>query len=358
MPRPCHCNRVRTGEPYEPGQCNRCWLFAHNAAVRRAWGEPSPPAVVHTPRTHPAPLRVVRLDGSVLAGGASTSAADGHSNASVFRWRGRLLLAYRHRNAGADVWLTELDPDTYQPLSAGRRLNLDHPKARFGREDPRLFEHAGALHVSFTGVNGRQGPTSVLYARLGDDLAVERVYYPKYDGRQPWEKNWGFFSQDGHLLAVYSIAPHTVLLVDGDRATPAYETPTPFAWSGGVLRGGAAPVRVGDRWHCWFHGRVSWAGKPTYTAGVYVFDAKPPYRVLRMTPRPVLYGDTRTNDFDYYANVIFPCGAVLDGQTWVVSSGVHDRWIEVAEFDAGDVCRATAGPADPPAGPAKRSCCG
>jgi predicted GH43/DUF377 family glycosyl hydrolase len=42
----------------------------------------------------------------------------------------------------------------------------------------------------------------------------------------------------------------------------------------------------------------------------------------------------------YYASVWFPCGAILDGSSWLVSAGLHDRWIEIAEWDSQDVCRA------------------
>jgi hypothetical protein len=33
--------------------------------------------------------------------------------------------------------------------------------------------------------------------------------------------------------------------------------------------------------------------------------------------------------------VVFPCGAVLaGGDRWLVSAGIHDRWIEILEWDA------------------------
>ncbi len=37
--RPCTCDRFLPGRPYAAGRdCAKCWLFAHRAAVRRAWG--------------------------------------------------------------------------------------------------------------------------------------------------------------------------------------------------------------------------------------------------------------------------------------------------------------------------------
>lgn len=37
--RPCSCDRFAPRRPYRPGRdCHKCWLFAHRAPVRRAWG--------------------------------------------------------------------------------------------------------------------------------------------------------------------------------------------------------------------------------------------------------------------------------------------------------------------------------
>lgn len=341
MTRPCHCNRIIVGERFVRGRdCVRCWHARHTPAFHTRWRVAEPLAELPMPPPEPEPLSVTVLDGARLAGGEPTSAQTGHSNASIIRWDGRLLLAYRHRNAGADVWVTTLDDDTLQPHGPGVRLNLNHEQAPMGREDPRFFVFRGRLHVAFTGVRGRQGPTSVLYARLTQDgFGVERVFYPHYESRQSWEKNWSFFEAGSHLYAVYGIKPHVVLRIEGDRATKAFEKPMPFAWSGGVLRGGACPVRIDDQFVHWFHGRVTMAGIPTYTTGAYAFDARPPFTPLRMTPNPVMWPDSRTRN-GYYASVWFPCGAVLEDGRWLVSAGAHDRRIEVAEWDSQSVCRA------------------
>lgn len=307
------CTLAKRGEGV-PGRCKGCDILGADSG----------------------PLRTVRVDSAALAPGE----AGARFNASLIRHRGRLLMAYRTGWAGAEVHVAEMAGDLTPCESV--TLGLRHPLARYGREDPRLFEHRGRLHVAYIGVQGGKGgiATHQLYARLGDDLAVEEVFYPEYAHRNPWEKNWQFLSSFGELFAVYTIHPHRVLHVRGFTAYPFTEAAWTPRWSGGLLRGGAAPVLVGDEYYGWFHGVKDVGGVRTYTAGVYTFEAKPPFRPVRLTPEPLLAPDPADRPPDQWASCVFPCGAVLEGGRWLVSYGYMDREIRVAEFDAGAVERA------------------
>lgn len=281
------------------------------------------------PADPPPPAVVARFDEHNLAPGVHGR----RFNSSLIADRGGYLLAFRTWWAGSEVGLARLDRDL-QPTGEVALLPLRHKACGWGREDPRLFRYRGQLHVAFTGVTGRYGPTHVLYARLSDTFAVEAVYAPAFADRQPWEKNWAFFpGVDGDLYAVYSVAPHRILRVRGDRCELAYETPTPARWSGGHLRGGASPVWYAGTWWHMFHGRLGPDAGPTYSVGLYTFDDRPPYRVRAMTPDPLLTADWATTNGNYAA-VVFPCGAVREADSWLVSMGVHDQWTDVVRFDA------------------------
>jgi len=259
-------------------------------------------------------------------------------NASLIEWGDGHLLAWRSGWRGSDVFLSELDRE-FQPT--GRHvgpLALRHAESGYGREDPRLFRHDGRLYLSFIGVVGgsRIRHTSQLYARLNDDLSVERVHYPHYEARNLWEKNWQPFSHDGVLYAVYRAAPHQVLRLEGDRAVLAFQTPWDPGWTGGEIRGGAAPVRVGDEYWCFFHDKVPGPrGKLVYRMGLYTFEARPPFRPRRIVREPLLSADAGTFrvPHDNYCDCVFPGGAVRDGADWVVAAGVHDRWAELHRLD-------------------------
>lgn len=293
----------------------------------------------------PLPLSVQRIDSAALKLGRVGEAF----NSSLFRFKGRLLLCYRTGWSGARLHVAELDKDM-TPKKVTTLNGLGHPRATVGQEDPRLFEYQGRLHVSFTGVERSGGGvvTNVLYARLTDDFRIEEVFAPNYFGRRSWEKNWVFFEWEGMLLAVYSIAPHVILHIRGNQAYPLAETNTAFPWSGGTLRGGCPPVRVGDTFYHWFHGRHGAEGDEQhkwhhskYTIGLYTFPARYPFAIERMTPDPILIADYETLPDDQKRSgnpaVVFPAGAILERGQWSISMGVHDRWTDVAKWDAAEV---------------------
>jgi FkbM family methyltransferase len=247
---------------------------------------------------------------------------------------GGYLLAFRDGWAGSEIHLIRLDA-SFAPVGPSWKLGLRHKiESHYGREDPRLFMHQGRVHVSYTGVAGQQRivHTSVLYARLTADCQqVEQQWYPYYEDRNSWEKNWAFFSHGDELYAVYSIAPHRILRIDGSRATLAYESAFPFRWSGGVLRGGASPLRVGNEWWHVFHDRVK-QGMNVYRGGLYAFSAEPPFAPLRLVPEPIMQAEPETLPVGQPTAVVFPGGVVRQDDRLIVALGVHDRWTELREF--------------------------
>lgn len=295
-----------------------------------------PDAAPEPPAPKVEPLALTEVGPAGLSKGRSGWAF----NAGLIRFKGRLLLTYRTDWAGAHCHVAELNED-YGVRRTVALPHLAHPAASFGREDPRPFVFRGKLHVWYVGVAGTSGPTNMLYARLSDSLQVEEVFAPEFFGRRSWEKNWSPFEWAGELFAVYSIAPHVVLHIRGNQAYPFAETDTPFPWAGGHLRGGASPVRVGDQFYHWFHGRKDqgWV----YNVGLYTFEARPPFRVTRMTPAPLLEGDPKDTDGNY-CPVTFPCGSVLEAGGWKVGMGWNDRKVMVGEWDAAAVERALAPP--------------
>lgn len=296
----------------------------------------------HYAPARPAPLGVRFVDQTLL----KPRPAGWGFNGSMIRHRGRLLLAYRVGQAGSQTWLAELD-ERLRPVG-NRRLNLDHPAATHGREDPRLFEFRGRLHLMYHGVAGASGPVNVLYARLGDDFQPERVYHPQLPERGPVEKSHSYFEGlDGELYAVYSVGPiHRVLQIDGERVVGRWDQPYRLPWNGGHMRGGAPPVLLpgGERFGHWFHGRidVNAAGQRTrgalYTAGYYEFESRPPFRPVRGTPSFLACGNPaelrhwqRETEFPA---VVWPAGAILEGGSWRVSCGWQEEEVHVAEWAA------------------------
>lgn len=273
------------------------------------------------------PDRIVRVD-----------LPEGSFNAAIFEDGHKLRLCWRDQWSGSRLWVGDLDEE-YR-VSNPVKLRLHHYNCRAGREDPRVFRWLGRLHLSFAGVELVNGRTVVnqMLCRLDEaGFQAEEVWYPEYRGRASWEKNWGFFEFADELFCVYTIAPHTILHWDGTELLKAYETAWRPRWTGGALRGGAAPVRVGDEFYSFFHGALDHPGhhpQRTYSLGLYAFEAKAPFKPLRYTREPLMWPPEESRPPNLPVSVVFPCGAVLREGRWLVSYGLHDRWIEIAEFDA------------------------
>jgi predicted GH43/DUF377 family glycosyl hydrolase len=266
------------------------------------------------------PRRVVRVEGL----GTHPPAF----NASAIEFGGRTVLAYRLKREDSEIWTCELDGRWR--ASGNRRLDLPRDLYnRRGCEDPRFFVHGGRLHLAYTGLqDAHDQVTNVLYCRLGDDLGVEEHFHPLYDQRAPWEKNWQFFGADGELWAVYAIAPHVVLKVRGHHTQVTYRHEWPVLWKGGVLRGGASPVRLEGQFYCFFHGVSHEPTGKVYAMGCYTFEAAPPFRPLRVTQQPLLPPVPRWES----DRCVFPCGAFLRDGRWFVTYGYQNREVRVAEF--------------------------
>lgn len=267
-------------------------------------------------------------------------AIPGHFNAGLIEHEGALILASRDRLHGARVHLAVLTSDQHFARHKSSPLSFAHADCAGGQADPRLFHFRGRLHVAFYGEDTRGGRETQhqFYAALNDDLTAGPAYRPRFKGEVAFEKNWGFFEHDGELYAVRWIAPHhEILRIDGDIATIAHETYNAGAWSGGELRGGAPPVRVGDEYIVWAHGRLGEGVNAIYSVGVYAFEARPPFRVTRQTVAPLLWATDADRQPNGGCRVVFPQGAILREGKWLVSMGAGDQRIDICEWDAAAV---------------------
>lgn len=92
-------------------------------------------------------------------------------------------------------------------------------------------------------------------------------------------------------------------------------------------------MRVGDEYISFFHSSVYWKGRQKrYIMGAYAFEAKPPFKVTRITPTPLLAGSDQDTRINGGPPCIFVNGSVFDGKEWLLSFGVNDEacgWIRI-----------------------------
>ena len=301
-------------------------------------------------------------------------------NPAIVQHRGRLLMAYRvdfgrGRGMQRKIGLCELDatftpvPDSVRPLSD--RIESCNPY----HYDPRFLLYQDRLFIHYNN-NTQSRPNQIFLIELDSDTLAPRTPARPLrlaGPRQAVEKNWMLFEHAGDLLAVYQIAPHTILRLDlaGTGAVechPFYTTDwdvSAYADRFGAPRGGTPPVRQGQIYLSFFHSRYPisplrgllriWPDSAEnrlpryvaaierrqrrpldqmrYVAGVYAFDAAPPFRPRRMAESPILrpeaeapYTRRRRRRNPSADGIVYPCGALpwADGR-WLVSYGVHDE---------------------------------
>jgi hypothetical protein len=258
---------------------------------------------------------------------------------------GKTYLATRYFNRAAwrcDIVINELNGMEAKPVT---QLKLPRAHGREWHEDARLFWHAGKLYCAYTEGQYWMRPWVAVQklAVLREDWSVERVVTIGFgENSVGQEKNWQFFSHNGHLHFVYSIAPtHCVVALDDDyMVIGAHQTESGLKLP---LRGGTPPRRFGDCYITFPHFHVEHEGHARrYAFSALTFEAKPPFRVEGVT-EPLIWGSEHDGVIlnaaypHWNPLVVFPCGALLDGDTWMVSAGVNDSFDALFFIDNDDL---------------------
>ena len=88
-----------------------------------------------------------------------------------------------------------------------------------------------------------------------------------------------------------------------------------------------SPIETDEGWLVLTHGV---GAMRTYAVGAVLLDLDDPSRVLRRTSTPLLSPGLERRQ-GYVPNVVYSCGAFVDGDLLVVPYGVGDQWIAVAK---------------------------
>jgi predicted GH43/DUF377 family glycosyl hydrolase len=279
-------------------------------------------------------------------------------NPGLLRLADGWLMAYRI--VGGDglrrIGLCRLSED-FQVVPSSRTPLSDLVTFTPGREvprwfaDPRLVRLGGRVFVHWN-TGWQEAGNSQFLQELDVDAMIAvgpsrelRLVGP----RRPIEKNWMLFG-DGPFFAVYSVDPHRILTFslqgDGDIAClDVAETPlaVPYAERFGELRGGAPPVRDGDGFVSVCHSVQAEEGGNVYRAAAYRFAASFPFEPTDLPSAPL--GLTRGGMHrrrlpllnPCNRHVVYPVGAAVDGDRWILSLGIEDERCAIVALSRGEV---------------------
>lgn len=98
-------------------------------------------------------------------------------------------------------------------------------------------------------------------------------------------------------------------------------------WECAKIGGNAPPIRTDRGWLMLYHGVDE---RQVYRVGAMMLDLDDPHRILARTPEPILEPETPYERKGLVANVAFPCGNVVIGDTLFVYYGGADTVCAVA----------------------------
>jgi len=208
--------------------------------------------------------------------------------------------------------------------------------------DPRAFFFSGETYISFN--TGHKEQPNNIYIQPLDSLGnpsndpIQMVFH----GRKAIEKNWGFFEHNGTLYAVYSISPFVVIKVDIDfsrriaNGTVVYR----HYWKSdrvekkyGELRGGASPIKIGNRFYLISQSNTSAMKGVIYTGSIITFNASPPFQPEQTSNEPIFkltkeeYRRQPIRKLNKKVEACFyPCGATYDSSSGTIhiTYGIND----------------------------------
>ena len=167
--------------------------------------------------------------------------------------------------------------------------------------------------------------------------------------RRVIEKNWMLFGNDPYF-AVYSVCPHRILTfsLDTHGGIDCLEVEG-TAWIDsyadlfGEIRGGAPPIRDGDGFVSFCHSVYGEAGDYAYEATAYRFATAFPFRPTHVpfSTLPLMSGSAFPRRLPplnpEIRTVIYPVGAQLDGDRWIISLGLDDERCAIVALTRSEV---------------------
>ena len=272
-------------------------------------------------------------------------------NPCIFAKDDKLLMLARYANLTNDrpyeftntIRLFELDENLDPVIELPFNIKDELDKEQY--EDPRLLYYQDKYYLSCANYILNRG--GFIHQKV---LVFDRNFnhidnlHIQYDGNGSFtnsntthQKNWAWFVYGDKLMLEYRMNPHVVLEVDPVKGEIVAEykhfQDISKLWKFGECRMGSNPILKEDGYyHGFFHSSLNWKGpKRRYFMGYYKFESKPPFRIVDISEKPILYGneyDKRILE-DNSPLVVFPCGAIERDNEFIVSFGFNDEKIGI-----------------------------
>lgn len=219
-------------------------------------------------------------------------------------------------------------------------LYPDRPSEEFGLEDPRITEIDGLYYIAYKSVSqtgicvGMATTTDFInFEKKGLIFAPENldvcIFPEKVNGRyaalhRPVPRfigtlnMWIAYSPD-----LMSWGDHHFLL--GTE---------PGNWDSGRTGGGAIPIKTDRGWLEIYHGATP---DDYYCLGAALLDLDEPHKIIARGKAPIMVPEAPYEKEGFVPNVIFSCGALVNGDTVSIYYGAADTVMAGADMSISEI---------------------
>lgn len=224
-----------------------------------------------------------------------------------------------------------------------------------GCEDPRLTRIGDAIYMFYTAVDGMNPPRVALTSIARKDFLAKRwkewstpklISPPGID-----DKDACVFPEKigGRYVVLHRIQPSIDInffddleFENGKMLTQGpFILPRKGMWDDQKIGLNTVPLRTSAGWLLLYHG-VSSDGS-VYRLGAALLDLVSPEKVLARSDKPLFEPEMEYEKVGIVPNVVFPCGATLQGGKIFIYYGGADRVVGIASIRLKDVLKNLSG---------------
>lgn len=265
-------------------------------------------------------------------------------NCGLIRHQGKLLLVCRAHDRSdwrTNLYMASLD-ESLNPIEC-RKIAPPLEFQDQSHEDARLYEFKGKLWMAW--VVGQWNTAShrcaVAFGLLenGEDgWQISRHQVPAWGNNDfsGMQKSWLPFEHEEKLWCYYRSTEATQAFIkfDGGGVKETVES-RPLPWNYGPIHGGAITRKPDGKLLFFFNSRTGGNDRTLhrYHVGCAELDGKPPFPMLRISNKPILYGQEgyNLNGHKWFKpNVCFCAGAIMDNGRILLSYGWNDSQCRIA----------------------------
>lgn len=161
------------------------------------------------------------------------------------------------------------------------------------------------------------------------------------------QKNWMPFTYHNKIFYISSICPHSIYELNIEKhninCRLAYETTWNHPWFENTLRGNTNCIRLNDENYLTTFHTATWYGeKCYYDNGAYIFEGKPPFKVIKCAKKTFLKAEDAIETHfrkhqKRYLMCTFPISINKDKDEIIISYGDNDSCIKISKLKIDDL---------------------